>query len=153
MIGDFIYNIIGKYIFLDYLGLIQYKLSKYDNKFEKTKFNNLSGMRIPEIVMNIMSCHVFSKYPISTVILSYDSSLVQYYLNEIFFIAETEEGGPYNTPITVKDQINAVNLHKEDNLLTYKAEIPSIVKTLNKIIISRDIYDIDVSIFYDEHHV
>ena len=54
-----IYNIIENYICIDYLSLLQVKLSKHDKNFENTKFNNLSGLVIPEILMNIMSCCVF----------------------------------------------------------------------------------------------
>ena len=52
-----IYAIIDGYNCLDYLGLLQETLSKRDNNFEKTDFNYLSGLGIPDILMNIMSCH------------------------------------------------------------------------------------------------
>ena len=68
VIGVVIYNIIDEYICLDYLGLLQEKLSKHDDKSKNAKFNNLSGLGIPDILMNIMSCHVFLKSSISTVI-------------------------------------------------------------------------------------
>ena len=42
-----IYTIIDDYICLDYMGLIQEKLSKHENNFENTKFNNLYGLGIP----------------------------------------------------------------------------------------------------------
>ena len=54
-----IYATIDEYFFLDYLGLIQEKLSKHDDNFKKTKFDDLSRLGIPEILMNIMSCHGF----------------------------------------------------------------------------------------------
>ena len=60
----------------------------------------MSGLVIPEILMNIMSCRGFSRSLIST-----------YYLSKLFVIVETEEGGLYNIPIRVKNKINAVNLH------------------------------------------
>ena len=75
-------------------------------------------MGIPEILMNIMSCNGFSKYPISTVILICRSALVPYDLNKVFLIVETEEGGADNIKITTKEKINAVNLYNKDSLLT-----------------------------------
>ena len=42
-----IYNIIDNYICLDYLGLLQYNLSKHDNNFEDTKLNDLYGLGRP----------------------------------------------------------------------------------------------------------
>ena len=58
VIGDLICTIIENYICIDYLGIVQDKLSKHDNSFENTKFKIFSGLIIPEILMNIMSCHV-----------------------------------------------------------------------------------------------
>ena len=54
-----IYTIIDDYICLYYLGLFQGKWSKHDSKFEYTKFKNLYVLVIPDILMNIMSCHAF----------------------------------------------------------------------------------------------
>ena len=59
VIGAVIYTNIDGYICLDYMGLLQYKLSKHNNKFENTKFDDLSGLFIPAILMNIMLCHGF----------------------------------------------------------------------------------------------
>ena len=50
-------------------------------------------------------------------------------------------------------KINADNLHQEDSLIKRKAEITSIVNTLNKIIIARDVYENYASKFYDDRHV
>ena len=58
VIGSVIYTIIHEYIFVDYLGLLQEKLSKNDDNFKNTKFNYLYGLGIPDIMMNIMSCNV-----------------------------------------------------------------------------------------------
>ena len=71
------------------MGLLQYKWFKDDNNFEKTKINDLYGLEIPDIFMNIMSCHGFYKSPISTVILSLLSYLVPYYISKFVFVAET----------------------------------------------------------------
>ena len=55
------YTVIDEYICLDYLGLIKEKLSKHDNTFKNTRFKDLYGLGIPEILMNIMSCNLFVK--------------------------------------------------------------------------------------------
>ena len=59
VIGYVIYSFIRNLICLDYMGIIQHKLSDYDNNSEKAKFNDFSGLGIPKIMMNIMSCHGF----------------------------------------------------------------------------------------------
>ena len=58
LIGSVINEFIDNFICLDYLGILQLFLFSYDNKFEK-KFNNLSGLVVPKIIMNIMLCHSF----------------------------------------------------------------------------------------------
>ena len=117
-IGAVIYAIIDGYFFLGCMVLLQDKLSKHDNKSEKTNFNNLSVLVIPDILMNIMSCHGFSKYSISTVILAFHISLVTYYIYKVFVIVETEEVGIYNIPISFKNQIDSDGVHTKDILLT-----------------------------------
>ena len=81
VVGSVVYTIIDEYIYLDYLASIQDKLSKHDNNFKKTKFKSFSGLGIPEILMNIMSYHIFVKSPISTIILKCSNSLVLYYIS------------------------------------------------------------------------
>ena len=65
VIGEVINTITDEYICLDYLGLFQENLSKHDDKSKNTKFNNLSGLVIPEILISIMSCHDSVKSSIS----------------------------------------------------------------------------------------
>ena len=62
-------------------------------------------MGIPENLMNIMSCHGFPKYPISTVILTCRSALVTHNLNKGCNISKTEEVGPANIPIRTKEKL------------------------------------------------
>ena len=77
-----IYTIIDKYICLDHLVLLQGKLSKHDDNFKNIKFNNMSGLGVPEILMNIVSCHGYVKSSISTVILKCCNTLVPYYISK-----------------------------------------------------------------------
>ena len=89
IIRAIIYTIIDEYICLDYLGLLQEKLSKHDKNFRKTKFNDLSQLGMPDILMNIISCHGFVKSSSSKLILTLRNSLVPYYLSKGFLIFET----------------------------------------------------------------
>ena len=82
VIWEVVYTTIDDYIYLDDLNLLQDKLSKNDNNFENTKFNDLYGFGITEILMNIMSRNVFSKYSTSAVILTCKNTIVTYYLSK-----------------------------------------------------------------------
>ena len=102
VIGEVMYPIIDEYIYLHYLGLLQETLSKNDNNFKNTKFNDLSGLVINNILMNIMSCHGFVKSSRSTIILTCCNALVPYYIYKVCVIVETEVGGVYSIPIIAK---------------------------------------------------
>ena len=82
VIWEVVYTTIDDYIYLDDLNLLQDKLSKNDNNFENTKFNDLYGFGITEILMNIMSRNGFSKYSTSAVILTCKNTIVTYYLSK-----------------------------------------------------------------------
>ena len=42
------------------------------------------------------------------------------FFSEVFFIVETKDGGIYNIPMILKNQIYADNLHPDDSLLTQR---------------------------------
>ena len=64
--------------------------------------------------MNIISCHGFVKYYISTVILTCNNALVTYYPSKGVVMVETEVGGPDNIPIIAKKS-SATHLHEEES--------------------------------------
>ena len=82
VVGYVIYTIIDNLICIDYLCFLQDKLSKHKKPFCNTIFDDLSGIGIPEVLTNIMYCHVFSKENQSTVILTCQSALISYYLSK-----------------------------------------------------------------------
>ena len=53
----------------DYMCCQQAKLHVANKDFENKTFNDISGIRIPELFMNIISCHRFVNNNKSTVIL------------------------------------------------------------------------------------
>ena len=98
----------------------------YQNKTISLKIPSatfFSGLGVYKIFMNIMSCHGFSKYSTSTVILTFRSALVPYYLSKGFVIVEKKEDSLDNIPMMTKNQINDDNLHPKYNILTCTTEI------------------------------
>ena len=71
-----IYIIHDKFICIDYLSFHQDKLSKHDKTFSNTRFDNLSGIGIPDVLTNLMLCHGFFKEQQYTVILTWQRTLV-----------------------------------------------------------------------------
>ena len=64
--------------------LHQYNLSSHNNKFSNTIFDGLNGIGISDVLMNLMTCHGFSKVKQYTVILIYRSTLLSYFLSKYF---------------------------------------------------------------------
>ena len=62
VIWSVIYSFIDDFMCLDYLVVLQNKLSAYNNRFEKAKFNDLYGLGITEILMNIILCNGFKNW-------------------------------------------------------------------------------------------
>ena len=93
-----------------------------------TKFNDLSGLGISEIMTNIMSFHHF--FIIDNI--NSDSYMSYWYCAIIFvkriFIVEKEEGKFENILKQVLKHTNDSTLHDKYNILTCKVAIPSIVK-------------------------
>ena len=78
----------------------------------KNKGQYFSGLDIPDIMMNIMSCHDFSKVTTSTVILVCRSALVPYNLSKVFIIVEKLEDVFENITKPVFKKIYASPLHE-----------------------------------------
>ena len=70
----------------------------------------MSGLGIPEIMMNIMSCHGLSISTIRIVIIVCCSVVVPYYFSKGFLIVEKVEGKFENIPEQVLKQTNAFPL-------------------------------------------
>ena len=58
----------------------------------------MSGLVIPEILINIMPCHGFSEVTTATVIITCCSALVPYYLSKGFISVGKVEGVFVNIP-------------------------------------------------------
>ena len=85
-----IYTIIDRYICIDYLGteikkIIQLNLGRsLKIRHEDMDYDNLFGIGIPDIFMNMLSCQVFLNKNDSIVILKCPNRMSQYYFNKGF---------------------------------------------------------------------
>ena len=68
----FVYYLIDNYVCIHYLSCQSKTLISISSKptFEQTSFNVLLGIGIPELLVNLVSCHGFTKKPNSTVMLN-----------------------------------------------------------------------------------
>ena len=75
MLSCVIYKIIDRYVCVDYLGTEKKKISELrlgctlSSKHDGMDYNNLFGIGIPDILLNMLSCHGFLNNNDSIVIL------------------------------------------------------------------------------------
>ena len=85
-----IYTIIDRYICIYYLGTEINKISKlklgrsFKIRHEDKDYDNLFGIGIPDILLSMLSCHVFLKNNEYIVILKCPNRMSEYYFNKGF---------------------------------------------------------------------
>ena len=110
VISCVLYSIIKIYVCIDYLCFQSKILSRIssDRIFKQTSYNILLGIVIPEVLMNLVYCHVFMEKSNSTVILNCRSCLVNNYLEKSFLIIANNSKHLSIFPNDVKLRIHAI---------------------------------------------
>ena len=134
-----IYTILDILTCLDYVCLLQYKLSK--------KFR---GLKIKSLMLfwrwykwGFGKYHFLSQFCIRTTIYSIFLQAIVHFFNMIYkkdLLLLKKNSGLYKVTIKLKKQTNSVAKHDKDSALIWQTEIPSIVKKLNKIYLPRTLY-------------
>ena len=90
VISCVVYSLIYNYVCIEYMSCQSKTLSfiSYKPTFEQTSFNILLGIGIPELLLDLVSCHSFTKKLYSTVILNFRYRLINNYLARGFYIIE-----------------------------------------------------------------
>ena len=101
--------------------------------FQDAKFDGFPGIRIPEVLMNIMSCCGFVKEENKIVILMFRVKLVSYYLSKGFLIIDPKSDALDNVPLKFKQQIHTIDKYGTDSSITCNIYIPSATNTLNNV--------------------
>ena len=78
-------------------------VSKHGDK----RFDRILGIGIPDLLMNLMSCHGFLKNINSVVILKFPKRMLEYYFSKGFTILECNDNNLAKLPNEVKKIIHA----------------------------------------------
>ena len=105
-----LYSIIDNYVCIYYLSCQSKTLIRMSSNriLEQTSYNILIGIGIPEVLLNLVYCHVFMEKPNSHVILNCRSRLVNRYLAKGLFIIENKSNQSSIIPDDVKLIIHAI---------------------------------------------
>ena len=97
MLTCVIYTNIDKYVCIENLGSEKSKLRTLkigctgSNKHNGMNYNNLLRIGIPDLLLNLLSCHEFLKNNDSVVIVKCPKRISEYYFNKGFVILEFDE--------------------------------------------------------------
>ena len=111
MLSCVLFSVIRNYFCIDYLYCHSKTLSfiSSDKIFKEASYNILLGIGIPEVLMNLLSCHVLMEKPNSTMILNFLSRFVNYYLVKGFVIIEHNSKQLSSVPNDAKIRICAID--------------------------------------------
>ena len=137
-----IYTIISNYVCIGYLGSEISKLSdlclgvtgRY--KHLDKKYDNILGFGIPYLLLNLLSCHGFSKNNESVFILKCPHRMSEYYFNKEFIIFECDEVNLKRLPYQVKDRVGVEVTVNSDKVMPCYTTIPSTSNTLKNFLVN-----------------
>ena len=131
------YFIIEKYVCVNYMWCSQTKLrvTIKGKAFENRTYNVVSGIGIPELLMDVISYHEFVNNTKSAVIFSCCIKLVDYYLQTCFVLHEKNPNDFNNVPLRAKQRINSEHLYRNDFVMACYSTIPSDANTSKRITI------------------
>ena len=104
-----------------------------DKISEDASYNELRGIGILEVLMNLIYCHELMKNINSTVVLVCQYRLVNYYLEKGFVILEHNYKQLSSVPNDVKLGIHAINKRKTDYIMSCYTAISSVKNTIKKL--------------------
>ena len=118
--------------------------------FEDTSYDELSGIGIPEMLLNIVSCCVFLKEDTPTVIFTCRSKLVSYYPSKGYVMLTNGSKDLEKITTRIKQLIHAVAMNVKDLSITCNVSIHSVANNLKKSHLSTILLNEFTSTYYDD---
>ena len=98
--------------------------------------NNLFGIGIPDLLLNILSCHGYLKNDDSVVILKCPNRMSEYYFNKVFVELICDEDHLKKLPLIVKERVGAELKVNTDLVILCCTTITSTSNTLKNLVIN-----------------
>ena len=99
-------------------------------------YNNLFGIGIPEILLNMLSCHGFLKNDDYIVMIKFPNRMSEYYFNKGFIELTCNEDHLNKIPLLVKQRVGAEMKVNSDLVMLCYTSITSTSNTLKNLVIS-----------------
>ena len=136
-----IYIIIRNYVCIDYLACesknkwttcFYWSGFKHKNK----SYNKSLGIGIPDLFMNLMSCHGFFKKINFVVILKCPKRILEYYFWKVFTLFECNTINLEKLPNEVKYRIHAEDAENDEKVIICSTTISSTSNILKKLVVN-----------------
>ena len=102
-------------------------------RHEDQDYNNIFGIGIPDIFVNMFSCQGFINNNDSIVILICPNRLSQYYFNKVFTQLKCDEDHLKKNPELVKETVGAVLKENTDLVMLCRTTITSTSSTMKNL--------------------
>ena len=137
-----VYSLIENCVCIDYLPCQSKILCGISRNptFKETSLNLLLGIGIPELLLDLVSCHGFMTESNSTVILNWRSRLINNYLSKGLFVIEQGSNQLNFIPNGVRLIINLVDQLKTDYVMVKSKEISAIENTIKQLHIHKNMH-------------
>ena len=140
-----IYKIISNYVCIDYLCYESKKISEQTIDFvggfkhENKSYNKILGIGIPDLLMDLMSCHRFLKNINPIVILKFPKRMLEYYFSKGFTLFGRNTNNLAKLPNDVKQRIHAEETDNSEQVMICFNTIPSTSNTLNNLVVNKSL--------------
>ena len=111
--------------------------SRGGSKHGHKSFDRILGIGIPDLSMNLMSCHGFLKNINSVVILKFPKRMLEYYFSKGFAILECNDNNLAKLRNKVKQIINVEETENSDKVMTCIDKIPSETNKLKNLVVNK----------------
>ena len=151
MLSCVVYTLIDNYVCIEYLSCQSKTLSTIscNPTFEDTNFNILLSIGIPELLLDLVSCHGFMKKQNSTVMLNCRTRLINNYLSKGSSVIEQGTNQLIFLPNDVRLRINMNNQLDTDYVMVKNKAISAVANTIKQLHIQKDMHIIYKKNFYN----
>ena len=121
-----------------------------DSKYAEKYFSRILGIRIQYFLINLLSCHGFSKNIKSVVILKFPKRMLEYYFSKGFGILECNTNNLAKLPNEVKQIIHAEETYNSDYVMACIKTIPSTSNTPKKLLLHKCLHSSYIKTKYND---
>ena len=105
-------------------------------KHVNKSYDNISGIVITDLLMNLMSCHVFLKNNDSVVIIKCPNRMFEYYFSTVFIHFYCNKRNLEKLPSDAKNRIYAEVTDNSDKVMICSTTITSTSNTLKNLLVN-----------------